>query len=153
MSGELQYYGHPTQTGLTVVAKVYDADGTQVGTDVSTTESGSTAIYIGDMPSAAEGKYGVRFFSGGSLLGQGAIYWTGTAEATIITQDNTADIAAIKAKTDALPADLASNTQVATRLAAADYVAPDNAGLAAIKAKTDALPADPASEGKILSAI
>lgn len=34
---------------------------------------------------------------------------------------------AIAAKTDNLPADPASNTQVNTRLAAADYVAPDNA--------------------------
>ena len=122
MSGELQYYGHPTQTGLTVVAKVYDADGTQVGTDVSTTESGSTAIYIGDMPSAAEGQYGVRFFSGGSLLGQGAIYWTGTAEATIITQDNTADIAAIKAKTDALPADPASEGKILSAIEDAAFL-------------------------------
>lgn len=38
-----------------------------------------------------------------------------------------ADIAAIKAKTDNLPADPASNTQVNTRLASSAYVAPDNA--------------------------
>lgn len=37
------------------------------------------------------------------------------------------EIAAIKAKTDNLPADPASNTQVNTRLASASYTAPDNA--------------------------
>jgi hypothetical protein len=48
--------------------------------------------------------------------------------------DNTS-IAAIKAKTDNLPADPASNTQVNTRLASADYTAPSNAEvLAAIAA-------------------
>jgi len=44
------------------------------------------------------------------------------------------DISAIKAKTDNLPADPASNTQVNTRLAAASYTAPDNAGIASIAA-------------------
>lgn len=52
---------------------------------------------------------------------------------------------AIKAKTDNLPSDPASNTHVDTRLAASAYTAPDNTSVAAIKAKTDNLPADPAS--------
>lgn len=59
------------------------------------------------------------------------------------------DITAIKAKTDALPADPASNTQVNTRLASASYVAPANADITAIKAKTDNLPAQPASRGEV----
>jgi hypothetical protein len=59
------------------------------------------------------------------------------------------DITAIKAKTDNLPADPASNTQVNTRLASASYVAPANADITAIKAKTDALPADPASNTQV----
>jgi len=50
-----------------------------------------------------------------------------------------AGIAAIKAKTDNLPADPASNTQVNTRLATAGYTAPNNADITAIKAKTDQL--------------
>lgn len=59
---------------------------------------------------------------------------------------NVPDITAIKAKTDLLPADPASNTQVSTRLSASSYVSPDgSAVLTAIKAKTDNLPADPAS--------
>lgn len=60
-----------------------------------------------------------------------------------------ADVPGIKTKTDNLPADPASNAQVNTRLAAAGYVAPDNAGVAAIKAKTDNLPADPASNTQV----
>lgn len=59
------------------------------------------------------------------------------------------NVAAIKAKTDNLPTDPASNTQVNTRLAAASYTAPDNAGVSAIKTKTDNLPAVPASEGNV----
>jgi hypothetical protein len=58
-------------------------------------------------------------------------------------------VGAVKAKTDALPSDPASNTQVNTRLASSQYVAPDNASVAAIKAKTDNLPSDPASEGSV----
>jgi hypothetical protein len=50
-----------------------------------------------------------------------------------------AGITAIKAKTDNLPADPASNTQVNTRLATAGYTAPNNADITAIKAKTDQL--------------
>lgn len=50
-----------------------------------------------------------------------------------------ADITAIKAKTDALPADPASNTQVNTRLATAGYTAPDNATITAINTKVQTL--------------
>lgn len=60
----------------------------------------------------------------------------------VVADLSAADIAkidAIKAKTDNLPADPASNTQVNTRLATAGYTAPDNAGIAAIQAKTDLL--------------
>ena len=56
---------------------------------------------------------------------------------------------AIKAKTDNLPADPASITQVNTRLATSGYTAPANADITAIKAKTDNLPSAPASEGNV----
>jgi len=88
-----------------------------------------------------------------------------------IAPDN-AGVAAIKAKTDNLPSDPASNTQVATRAPAStaldnaiwtnakaafvdvavstrNSVVPDNAGVTAIKAKTDNLPADPASNTQV----
>lgn len=81
MSNELQYYGDPsTETGLTVVARVYDIDGSQVGTDVSCSEVGSLAIYHGDMPTADIGEYGIRFFSGSILLGSGCMFWDGQQE-------------------------------------------------------------------------
>jgi len=85
MSSELQYYGDPVvDTGLTVVARVYNSSGVQVGSDVATTEVGALAIYRGDMPVAIDGEYGVRFFSGTLLLGQETIFWDGTAERTIL---------------------------------------------------------------------
>jgi hypothetical protein len=44
----------------------------------------------------------------------------------------TDDITSVKAKTDALPADPASDTNVLTRLATSNYTAPDNATISAI---------------------
>ncbi len=80
MANEIQYYGRLSQTGLTLVARVYDESGSQVGSDVSLSESGSLAIYRGDMPTASAGIYGVRVFNSASLLGQGVIEWDGTQE-------------------------------------------------------------------------
>lgn len=53
------------------------------------------------------------------------------AASAYTTPDNSA-VAAIKAKTDNLPSDPASNTNVATRLAGNAYVAPDNTTIAAL---------------------
>ena len=71
----------------------------------------------------------------------------GDLDAQISTRGSQTDLTAIKAKTDNLPADPASNTQVSTRLASASYSAPDNISITAIKSKTDNLPANPAVEG------
>ena len=70
-----------------------------------------------------------------------------------VQSDKDDEIDGIKAKTDNLPTDPASNTQVNTRLATAGYTAPDNANITAIKAKTDNLPVDPADNSDILAAI
>lgn len=51
---------------------------------------------------------------------------------TYTAPDNT-NIGLIKAKTDGLPADPASNTQVNTRLAASGYTAPDNTSIVFIQ--------------------
>ena len=86
-----------------------------------------------------------------------------------------ASVQAIKAKTDAIPANpllttdtrlnnldttvssRASQTSVnaipTTPLLAANYTAPDNAGVAAIKAKTDNLPSDPADQSELVTLI
>jgi hypothetical protein len=70
-------------------------------------------------------------------------------DAQVSTRGSQADLTAIKTKTDNLPSDPASITQVNTRLAASGYTAPDNAGISAVKAKTDNLPADPASNTQV----
>jgi hypothetical protein len=98
MSNELQYYGDPAvDAGLTVVARVYNSAGVQVGSDAATTEVGALAIYRGDMPVAVEGSYGVRFFSGTLLLGQETISWDGTAEKI---NASTSDVTANETKID-----------------------------------------------------
>lgn len=56
---------------------------------------------------------------------------------TVLAKEAT--VAAVKAKTDNLPSDPASNTQVNTRLATSGYVAPDNTSITEIKAKTDTI--------------
>jgi hypothetical protein len=87
MAKELQFYGdETTDSGLTVVAKIFDNNGSQVGSDISCPEVGSSAIYIGNMPSIAQGFYTVRFKSGTDLLGQGIIEWNGTEEVTFSGQ-------------------------------------------------------------------
>lgn len=80
MANELNFYGTLEQTGLTIVARVYDAIGAQLGSAISCTEAGVKAIYYCDMPVAAAGEYGVRFFSGSDLVGQGSISWDGAKE-------------------------------------------------------------------------
>jgi len=82
MADELQFYGLTTQTGLTVTAQVYDTAGAQVGADVACAEVGSSSIYIGDMPTASAGSYGVRFFASSEVIGFGEIEWDGSAEVT-----------------------------------------------------------------------
>lgn len=62
---------------------------------------------------------------------------TAASQTSVDTIDGIVD--AIKAKTDNLPADPASNTQVNTRLAGSSYTAPDNASISSIKTKTDGL--------------
>ena len=86
MANELNFYGDPaTDSGLTIVARVYDSAGAQVGSDVSCSEVGSLAIYVGSMPSASSGQYGVRFFAGSETTPRatGLINWNGSSEVTL----------------------------------------------------------------------
>ena len=62
---------------------------------------------------------------------------TAATQTSLDTVDGIVD--AIKLKTDNLPADPASNTQVNTRMETFVYTAPDNASIADIKAQTDQL--------------
>lgn len=134
MANELAYYGDPaTESGLTVVARIINVDGSQNGGDVSTSETGSTARYVGNMPAVSAGSYGVQFFdsTAGTLLGQGQIFWDGTAEVDSLTLDT--DVDAILADTAAMQPTVATNLDaaVSSRLATTGYTAPDNAGITA----------------------
>jgi hypothetical protein len=77
----------------------------------------------------------------------------GDLDAQVSTRGSQEDLTAVKARTDNLPNDPASNAQVNTRLAAADYTAPDNTGISAIKSKTENLPSDPADQSQVETAI
>ena len=55
---------------MTVTANVYDGDGVSIGDNITCSEVGSLAIYLGDMPAASSGRYYVRFFNSGNLLAQ-----------------------------------------------------------------------------------
>ena len=83
MSGELTYSGTPSQTGLTLTAKVLDTGGVQIGATVVLTEAGGTSYYAGDMPTASAGAYTVRIFNGASMVAQGDFFWSGDFEVTL----------------------------------------------------------------------
>lgn len=85
MANELQLYGDTLYfPNKTVIAKVYNADGNQVGSDVSMTEVSGTGIFRGDMPTASKGSYAVRFILNSVVVAQGEIFWDGNNEVTIL---------------------------------------------------------------------
>ena len=85
MANELQLYGDTLYfPSKTVIAKVYDAAGNQVGSDVSMTEVSGTGIFRGDMPTASKGSYAVRFILNSVVVAQGEIFWDGNNEVTIL---------------------------------------------------------------------
>jgi hypothetical protein len=92
MSQELNYYGQLTESGLTVIAKLYNKSGIQVGGDVTCSETGTSSIYIGDVPVLVLGEYGIRFFSDNVLLGQGNIFWNGIKEVEVLVIEAKVDV-------------------------------------------------------------
>lgn len=80
MANELRLHLPNSETGLTIVAKLY-LNGIQQGSDVPCSEV-SGAVYIGNMPSLPLGIYTVKFYEGSNLKGQGAITWDGIKEVT-----------------------------------------------------------------------
>ncbi len=80
MSGELTYSGTPSQTGLTLTAKVLDTGGVQIGATVSLTEVGVTSFYAGDFPTTGAGAYTVRIFNVANMLAQDDFFWSGDFE-------------------------------------------------------------------------
>lgn len=99
MAGELKFFGDENaDSGLTVVAKVFGSDGNQVGADVSLTENGVTANYIGDFPDTAAGEYGVKFYANSSFIAFDSLEWDGAqviSLSTILTGPVSADICEI----------------------------------------------------------
>lgn len=93
MANELQFLGTDEQSGLTVVARVYNSAGAQVGADVACAEIGTDAIYIGDMPTAVAGEYSVRFVDDVDdvYLAHGLMVWDGAAEITARMIDTVVD--------------------------------------------------------------
>jgi hypothetical protein len=143
-------------TGLSPAIGVYKkvSDGTDVTPAPTVTEVGGGFYKFTATPAEAL----VVRMNGGGSLGDADKYKVmqitphdADLDASVSTRAAEAggSVAAIKAKTDNLPADPASSTGVNTRLASAGYTAPDNAGIAAIRAKTDNLPASPANEANV----
>jgi len=84
MADELRLLAAPAQAGATVVAQVFAEDGSQIGGDIACAEP-STAVFVGDMPAAAAGLYGVRFLEGTTHVGYGCLMWDGTTEVSDLT--------------------------------------------------------------------
>lgn len=151
------------QTGLTVSVDVYK-NGLSLLSNQAASEVGG-GIYMYTLASGsvdAEGEYIAIFKTVTVTVDQQHLPALWVVEkagvenlnAPIATVDTVVD--AIKAKTDNLPTDPADESlleaAIATRLAAGDYVAPDNANIALIKAKTDLIPANPAAVSDIPTA-
>ena len=144
MANELNYYGRLNESGLTVSAKVYSQSGAQVGSDVSCTEVGTEAIYIGDMPTATAGQYGIRFFdSTNRLLGQGLINWDGATEVELTIPEILADTNELQQN----QGDWATATGFSTFNPSIDEVITDTASRDASKADVSGLSTfDPSTE-------
>ena len=90
MANELNIQLDPfNETGLTLLGKVYDKTGTQIGSNVSLTDSNSVALYTGDFSLSAvgDGEYLVRFEtnSPNKLYGIGSLFVRNNAE---VSQEN-----------------------------------------------------------------
>ena len=132
--------------------------------DIATTEQGAAGCYVATMPTSTAGWYRVSGYiiAGASLaeadmlnpIADYIVFWNGTAfyapatQASVDTIDDFLDteVAAIKAKTDNLPADPADASDIAASFALVATQASVNTiddfldtEIAAIKAKTDQL--------------
>ena len=132
------------ESGQTVTCQPYQS-GAAVGSPISLTEIGSSAVYSGNMTGSA-GSYLLAFHDGAENVGVGTIVWSGTAEVPVSTL-TTGDLPSVPSVTD-IRTELDSNSTklanldaaVSTRstLTTGDIPSSD---ITAIKAKTDALDA------------
>ena len=113
------------ESGATVTCQPYQA-GAAVGSPISLTEIGTSAVYSGNMTGAA-GTYLLAFHDGTENVGVGTIVWSGTAEVPVSTL-TTGDLPTVPSVTDIraeLAPELANlDASVSSRLADADYTAP-----------------------------
>ena len=86
MANELQFYSN--SSNLTITATVYNENGSVRSAGIPCDPSPTANIYIGDMPTSPRGTYGVRFFQGASIIGQGLIHWDGSNEINDRTRDS-----------------------------------------------------------------
>ncbi len=133
MADELKIPLDPfTDTGLTLLGKVYNSTGAQEGSTVSMSEDGP-ALYIGDfdVTTRNDGQYVVRFETNtpDKLYGTGSLYIRDGKEVSpemyfnqaLDTVANVTTVATTTTNTDMRGTDNA--------LLAASYTAPDNAGI------------------------
>jgi hypothetical protein len=155
--------GAPVALLGTPTVTVYKADGTTkstAGVTLTVSLDGIVGMNNVKIDTSADGSFYSANSGFGVILTAGTVQSTPVAGAvlgafSIQNRYNYAapDIALIKAKTDNLPADPASNTQVNTRMATFTYTAPDNTTIGLINAKTTNLPSDPADESAVEAAI
>jgi len=136
-------------TGITI--KAYPFLNSVEQTAISMPEIGGRGWYQGDMTGTA-GTYELIFVvvSGGeeSTCGIGKIVWDGASE--VVTDPTAPQISSavrIELATELSRVDVATGS----RLAMADFVAPDNATITAINAKTTNIPAFPAAVGSAMA--
>jgi hypothetical protein len=133
MANELNIQLDPfNETGLTLLGKVYNKTGTQVGSNVSMTDTNSVALYTGDfaLGAVADGEYLVRFEtnSPNKLYGIGSLFVRNNAE---VSQQDFFNGALDTVANVTLVATTTTNTDM-RGTDGANTIAPDNAGIAAI---------------------
>lgn len=98
MADELVARLDPSQTGLTIVARLRTPSGAQQGVDISCPENVTVpGHYSGDMPAAPANVYLVDFVDtvSGRPKAIGEMHWSGTEELTV--EDTVDDIATLSA--------------------------------------------------------
>ena len=116
------------ESGVTVTCQPYQA-GAAVGSPITLTEIGTSAVYNGNMTGSA-GTYLLAFNDGTENVGVGTIVWNGTAEVPVSTLAS-GDLPSVPTAADNATAVRTELTElsnldaaVSSRLAAADYTAP-----------------------------
>jgi len=140
------------ESGVTVTCQPYQA-GAAVGSPITLTEIGTSAVYSGNMTGSA-GTYILAFNDGTENVGVGSIVWSGSAEVPVSTLTS-GDLPSVPTAADNATAVRAELTELAnldasvssrSTLTTGDIPSAD---ITAIKAKTDNLPAAPAAASDI----